>query len=112
MKCLGHVVLVGAGPGDPDLMTVKAQRALAGAEAVVHDRLVSPEILSLVPSIAKLISVGKKPKHHPVPHQAINRLLVDLSRQGLAVVRLKGAIHSSSAAAGRSLKPSAPPALR
>ena len=61
---LGRVLLVGAGPGDPELLTVKAVRALAGAEVVVHDRLVSAEVLAMAPAAARRIDVGKTPEHH------------------------------------------------
>ncbi|WP_299623270.1 uroporphyrinogen-III C-methyltransferase [Pelagibius sp.] len=90
MKKPGQVFLVGAGPGDPDLLTLKAARALATAEAVVYDRLVSPEVLALTPPTARLIPVGKAPKNHPVPQERINEILVDLAQGGLTVVRLKG----------------------
>lgn len=86
----GAVWLVGAGPGDPELLTLKAARILAGADVVVHDRLVSEEILKLAPPGARLIHVGKKKSQHSVPQDGINDLLVALARQGFQVVRLKG----------------------
>ncbi|HSF96345.1 MAG TPA: uroporphyrinogen-III C-methyltransferase [Thermohalobaculum sp.] len=90
MKPLGRVFLVGAGPGDPELLTLKAFRLIGRAEVLVHDRLVSPEILALAPKDARLVPVGKAPRNHPVPQDEINRILVHFARQGCAVVRLKG----------------------
>jgi uroporphyrin-III C-methyltransferase len=83
------VALVGAGPGDPDLLTVKAARLLATAEVVVHDALVGSGVLDLVPSGVELIDVGKRPGR-AVPQEMISALLVELGRQGKHVVRLKG----------------------
>jgi uroporphyrin-III C-methyltransferase len=90
MKLPGRVYLVGAGPGDPELLTVKAARLLAQADAIVYDRLVSLEILELAPPKALLFPVGKAPKKHPVPQQEINALLVSLAASGMLTVRLKG----------------------
>ncbi|MCB1370557.1 MAG: uroporphyrinogen-III C-methyltransferase [Rhodobacteraceae bacterium] len=90
MGKLGSVLLVGAGPGDPDLLTVRAVKAIERAGAIVHDRLVSPEILALAPCRALLVPVGKAAQRHPVPQSRINEILIDLARRGLAVVRLKG----------------------
>ncbi|VAW13896.1 Uroporphyrinogen-III methyltransferase [hydrothermal vent metagenome] len=84
------VFLVGAGPGDPDLLTIKAARAISIADVIVHDRLVSDAILDTAPAIAARISVGKQPRRHPVSQDEINALLVRLARTELTVVRLKG----------------------
>jgi uroporphyrin-III C-methyltransferase len=86
----GRVALIGAGPGDPELLTLKALRLLREAEVVVHDRLVSPEVLALIPSGARRIDVGKAPKAHALPQDGINALLVSLARRGFSVARLKG----------------------
>lgn len=82
------VHLVGAGPGDPDLLTLRAARLLADAEVVVHDRLIDPRVLGLARD-ARLIDVGKRPGGSRT-QEAINELLVDLGRAGFEVVRLKG----------------------
>lgn len=87
---MSRVFIVGAGPGDPDLLTVKAQRVIGLANAVVFDRLVSDAVLSLIPRGAMRINVGKQPGFHPVPQDEINRLLVRLAQSGRTVVRLKG----------------------
>jgi uroporphyrin-III C-methyltransferase/precorrin-2 dehydrogenase/sirohydrochlorin ferrochelatase/uroporphyrin-III C-methyltransferase len=84
------VYLVGAGPGDPELLTVKAQRILREAEVVVYDRLVSGAILELIPTGAKRIYVGKSADQHHMTQDEINELLVNLARRGRKVVRLKG----------------------
>ncbi len=86
----GAVWLVGAGPGDPDLLTVKAARALARADVVVHDGLVSAAIVDLAPAGARRICVAKRKSRHSYAQDDINRLLVALALQGLTVVRLKG----------------------
>jgi uroporphyrinogen III methyltransferase/synthase len=86
----GKVYLVGAGPGDPDLITVKGMRCLHAADVIVYDRLVAPELLELAPPTAELIYVGKEPQRHRLSQDAINNLLVQLARQGKEVVRLKG----------------------
>ena len=84
------VDLVGAGPGDPELLTVKALRSLQKADVVVYDRLVSQQVLDLAPAGAARISVGKAPQHHPVPQDEINELLIRLAKSNRRVVRLKG----------------------
>jgi uroporphyrin-III C-methyltransferase len=83
------VALIGAGPGDPDLLTVRAARLLGAAEVVVHDALVQTGVLELAPPDAELLDVGKRPGR-PVPQELINQLLVELARNGRKVVRLKG----------------------
>jgi uroporphyrin-III C-methyltransferase len=86
----GRVWLVGAGPGDPELLTLKALKALQGADVVVHDGLVSEAILDLSPPGARRLSVAKHKSRHSYSQDEINRLLIAFARQGLAVVRLKG----------------------
>jgi uroporphyrin-III C-methyltransferase/precorrin-2 dehydrogenase/sirohydrochlorin ferrochelatase/uroporphyrin-III C-methyltransferase len=90
MTTEGKIHLVGAGPGDPDLLTVKALRLLEAADAVVYDRLVSREILRLIPASVARIDVGKVTGRHTLGQDEINALLIDLGRRGQRVVRLKG----------------------
>ena len=86
----GKIILVGAGPGGKGLLTLRGLEALGEADAVVYDRLVSEEILSLIPSSAEKIDAGKSPGSHPVPQPEINRILVEKAEEGKTVVRLKG----------------------
>ncbi|MCG9682982.1 uroporphyrinogen-III C-methyltransferase [Vibrio sp. Isolate23] len=88
-KC-GFVSLVGAGPGDPDLLTVKGYRVIQQAEVIVYDRLVSKEILALANPQAEMVYVGKKLDFHCVPQDQINQILVEKALAGKRVVRLKG----------------------
>ncbi len=86
----GEVALVGAGPGDVELLTLKALRFLQQADVVLYDYLVSDDIMSLVPSDTILVCVGKKAGHHSVPQEKTNQLLVEFAKQGHRVVRIKG----------------------
>lgn len=87
---VGLVSLVGAGPGDPGLMTVRARQRLLAADAVVYDRLAEPALPTDLPSRVELFKVGKEAGNHPVPQSDIEALLVRLAREGKRVVRLKG----------------------
>lgn len=84
------VMLVGAGPGDPDLLTVKAHRLLSDVDVVVYDRLVAKEILALVPETTERMFAGKRASKHYMPQDDINQVLVDLAMNGKKVMRLKG----------------------
>jgi uroporphyrin-III C-methyltransferase len=86
----GTVYLIGAGPGDPELITVKGLRHLRQADIVLYDRLISPELLKEARPAATLIYVGKGPGCHTMPQEQINSALISYARQGHAVVRLKG----------------------
>lgn len=86
----GRIWLVGAGPGDPELLTLKAARLLGEADVVVYDRLVGDGVLDLIRPSARRLYVGKRKSRHSVPQDEVNRLLVALALQGLNVVRLKG----------------------
>jgi uroporphyrin-III C-methyltransferase len=86
----GKVYLVGAGPGDPKLITLKGVEAINKADVVVYDRLVSPELLKHAQTNAELIYCGKLPDRHTIPQEEINQILVDQAKLGKAVVRLKG----------------------
>lgn len=90
MKATGRVTLVGAGPGDPELLTLKALKAIESADAVVYDRLVADEIVRLIPAGVPRFYAGKSCKHKAMTQEEINELLVKLAKLGHHVVRLKG----------------------
>lgn len=90
MPSNGTVYLVGAGPGDPELITVKAARLIRGCDALVYDYLVAPEMLDWVSPACRTICVGKRAGFHSLPQEEIEALLIALAREGLSVVRLKG----------------------
>src|SRR5215467_5081827 len=86
----GIVYIVGGGPGDPGLITVKGLNCLRRADVVLFDRLAPAELLDEVPPHAELIDVGKEPKRHRRSHAEINALLIEKAREGKTVIRLKG----------------------
>ena len=87
---VGTVYLVGAGPGDPDLLTLRAARLIMNASLIVHDGLVEPAILAMAPRVARLVSVAKSRARHTLPQEGINDLIVREALAGHDVVRLKG----------------------
>ncbi|MEK9726298.1 MAG: uroporphyrinogen-III C-methyltransferase, partial [Rhodospirillaceae bacterium] len=90
MTIVSPVYLVGAGPGDPDLLTVKAHRLIQSVDVVIYDKLVAPAIIDLIPKGTTRIFAGKQARNHFMPQKEINKLLVDLARAGRRVMRLKG----------------------
>ena len=86
----GIVYLVGAGPGDKELLTMKAVRLIEEADVIVYDRLVSESIMELIPDCCRRIDVGKNVGNHPVPQHEINKILLKEAQAGQKVVRLKG----------------------
>lgn len=100
---MGKVYLVGAGPGDPELLTLKAARILANAGVVLHDALVSPAILGLVGKQANIIDIGKRCRHKLLTQEEINSLLVRYAQEHAVVVRLKGGDPSVFGRAGEEI---------
>src|SRR5262245_38294382 len=90
MNTDGTVYLVGAGPGDPGLLTMRGAELLARADVVVHDALVNDSLLRLARKDAEIIYAGKRSRDHAIPQDELNRLLIERARQGKKVVRLKG----------------------
>lgn len=90
MTIVSPVYLVGAGPGDPDLLTVKAHRLIQSVDVVIYDKLVAPAIIDLIPKGTTRIFAGKQARNHFMPQKEINKLLVDLARAGRRIMRLKG----------------------
>src|SRR5437773_3639292 len=90
MKPVGTVYLVGAGPGDPGLLTWRGAELLGRADVVVYDALVNPDLLRLAPKSAEIIFGGKRSKDHAIPQGELNELLVAKAQEGNTVVRLKG----------------------
>jgi len=86
----GQVFLVGAGPGDPDLLTIKGMKCLQAADVVIYDRLANPELLRFAREDSEKICVGKKGGHYSFPQEGINTLMTTKAREGKIVVRLKG----------------------
>src|SRR5204863_9013627 len=90
MKSKGVVYLVGAGPGDAGLLTLRGAEVLKRADVVIYDALVNKDLLALAPKSAEIIYGGKRAKDHAIPQDELNKLLIEKARQGKTVVRLKG----------------------
>src|SRR6266566_10129180 len=90
MKRMGTVYLVGAGPGDAGLLTLRGAELLARADVVVYDALVNPALLQLAPKSVEIVYGGKRAKDHAIPQDELNRLLIAKAQEGKTVVRLKG----------------------
>ena len=97
----GGVALIGGGPGDPELITVRGRRLLAQADVVVADRLAPPELLAELPPHVEVIDAAKIPYGRAMAQDAINAVMIERARAGQFVVRLKGATRSCSPAATR-----------
>ena len=108
---MGHVTLVGAGPGDPELLTRKAYRALQTATLVLYDHLVGPAVLDCIAPGAERIYVGKESSRHTLPQEQIIELMVRLARSGRNVVRLKGGDGYIFGRGARKCRPRPKPAL-
>src|SRR5215212_673941 len=90
MKSKGSVYLVGAGPGDAGLLTLRGAELLQRADVVVYDALVNADLLRLAPKSAEIIFGGKRSREHAIPQEELNQLLIEKAREGKCVVRLKG----------------------
>jgi len=112
MKTAGMVYLVGAGPGDPGLLTLRGAELLRQADVVIYDGLVNPSLLRGTRADAEIIAGGKHDRTRCVSQETLNALLVDQARRGRCVVRLKGGDPISSVAAVRRPKRWPPPACR
>jgi siroheme synthase len=108
---MGKVYLIGAGPGDPELLTLKAARLLASADVVLHDALVSDAVLAKISPAAEIIDVGKRAGQKLLTQDEINALLVSYGRTRPSVVRLKGGDPAVLAAPGKKSKPFVKPEL-
>src|SRR5438093_7365741 len=90
MKAKGTVYLVGAGPGDAGLLTLRGAELLGRADVVVYDALINPDLLRMAPKEAEIVFGGKRSKNHAIPQDELNQLLIKKAREGKTVVRLKG----------------------